>query len=474
MSSTLPSTKLVCTLGPATASRDLVRALADAGTSVFRVNFSHGTPDEHAGSVETVRAAERELGRPLAVMVDLPGPKVRLGRLAHEPVRLIAGQPFLLRSGGGPGDQQGASVSYPELGRDLEPGDRILLADGVVELAVRAVGNPVVTECVRGGTIRSNAGLNAPSERLRLPAITGRDREGLARALDLEVDLVAQSFVRRPDDVHELRSLMGDRAVPVVAKLETRMAVESAESILDSADAVMVARGDLGVELPLEEIPVLQKELLLRARTAGKPAIVATQMLESMIQAPRPTRAEAGDVANAVLDGADAVMLSGETAIGAYPLEAARAALRIARVAEERGGRFRAAGPPCVHRNGPSAIAHAAAQVAAQHPEAVAIACFTGSGSTPRLVSGERPGVPIYAFAPRREVRRALALRWGVRPVAAKFPPDTDATIATMEEGLRRLGAARDGEVVVMVASSPAGRARTNLLKTHRIGGPRR
>jgi pyruvate kinase len=469
----IPSTKLICTLGPATFSFDRVRSLAEAGTSVFRVNFSHSTPQEHARSVSTVRAAEAEVDRPLAVMADLPGPKVRLGQLKTEPLRLVAGQTFLLRSGGEPGDAQGAPISYSGLGRDVEPGDRLLLADGEVELVVRAAGDPIVTECLRGGSVRSRSGLNAPSERLRLPAITDRDRESLARALDLGVDLVAQSFVRSSDDVDEMRSLMGERVVPIVAKVETRMAVEGITGVLASADAVMVARGDLGVELPLEEIPVLQKELIRRARRAGKPAIVATQMLESMIQAPRPTRAEVNDAANAVLDGADAVMLSAETAIGAYPVEAAAAAMRIASVAEQRGRPFREAEPPCAHRDGPSAIAHAAAQVAAQHPEVVAIACFTGTGTTPRLVSFERPEVPIYAFAPGRQVRRALAIRWGVRPVAAEFPPDTDATIATMEEGLRRLGAAREGEVVVMVASSPAGRARTNLLKTHRMGGPR-
>jgi pyruvate kinase len=469
-----PSTKLVCTLGPATSTPEAVRDLAGAGTAVFRVNFSHGSRDDHAQRVELIRAAERELGTSLAVLVDLPGPKVRLGQLAVEPLGLVEGQRFVLRTDDAPGDRHGAPVSYAGLGRDVEPGDRILLADGAVELVVRESGATVVTECVRGGEVGSRQGVNAPSERLGLPAITDRDREGLERAIDLGADLVAQSFVRSAADVDELRRLMGDRPLPLVAKIETRVAVEESDAILETADAVMVARGDLGVELPMEEIPVIQKELLRRARTRGVPSIVATQMLESMIESPRPTRAEATDVANAVLDGADAVMLSGETAVGAYPLEAARTALRIADVAERRGGRFRDQPPACRHEDGPSAIAHAAAQLAAQHPDAVAIACFTGGGTTPRLLSAERPRVPIYAFAPFQGVRRTLALRWGVRPVAAEFPTDTDATIADMERRLVGLGAAREGDVVVMVAASPVGQAaRPNLVKLHRVGSTR-
>jgi pyruvate kinase len=465
-----PSTKLVCTLGPATSTPEAVRALAGAGTAVFRVNFSHGTRDDHAQRVALIRAAERDLGTSLAVLVDLPGPKVRLGQLAMEPLELVEGQRFLLRTDDAPGDRHGAPVSYAGLGGDVEPGDRILLADGAVELVVRESGGAVVTECVRGGEVSSRQGVNAPSERLGLPAITDLDREGLERALELGADLVAQSFVRSASDVENLRLLMGDRPLPLVAKIETRVAVEQADAIMEAADAVMVARGDLGVELPMEEIPVIQKDLLRRARTTGVPSIVATQMLESMIESSRPTRAEATDVANAVLDGADAVMLSGETAVGAYPLEAARTALRIADVAERRGGRFRDEPPACRHEDGPSAIAHAAAQLAAQHPDAVAIACFTGGGTTPRLLSAERPSVPIYAFAPNDTVRRGLALRWGVRPVAASFPENTDATIADMERRLVALGASRGGSVVGRAAASPVGQAtRPNLLKLHRV-----
>lgn len=464
-------TKLVCTLGPATATGERVRALAEAGTDVFRVNLSHGGPEEHAGMVRAVRATSDELGLELAVMADLPGPKIRLGPLVEEPLRLEAGTRFVLRAEAGTGDATGAATTYPGLAGDLQPGDRVLLSDGAVELmVVRTEGSAVVTEVVRAGHVRSGAGLNAPAERLSLPAITTRDREGLGRALDLGVDLVAQSFVRGAQDVVDLRALMASRAVPIVAKVETRPAVEGFADLLERTDAVMVARGDLGVELPMEEIPVLQKDLLRAARAAGRPVIVATQMLESMTHAPRPTRAEATDVANAVLDGTDAIMLSGETAIGDYPVEAALAAVRIAEVAERSVGRFRPASEPCAHTDEAAAVAHAAARIAEDDPAVVAIACFTRTGRTAALLSSERPSVPIYAFVPEAGPRRALALRWGVRALPANVPADTDEMIGSMDRGLRAAGLADPGQPVVMVASSPAGKAHTNMLKVHHIG----
>ena len=276
-----------------------------------------------------------------------------------------------------------------------------MLADGAVELSVTALkGTMVRTECVRGGTARSGQGVNVPAERLGLPAVTDRDREGLARALDLGVDLVAQSFVRGPEDVVELRSLMGDRAVPIVAKIETKPAVEAIDQILDVTDALMVARGDLGVELPMEEIPLLQKDLLRAARAAGRPVIVATQMLESMIRSPRPTRAEATDVANAVLDGADGIMLSGETAIGRVSVRGRGCGLEDRRGRRVAGAEYRAAQPPCRHTGEGPAVAHAAAAVAREDRDVVAITCYTETGRTARLLSAERPSCPVYAFIP--------------------------------------------------------------------------
>ena len=368
-------TKLVCTLGPASATPKLVRALVQGGASIFRINFSHGTPEEHARSVRLVRDVEVTVDRPLGVLADLPGPKVRLGAMDPDPYPFRPGQRFLLRPDGA-GDASGASTTYPALAGDLETGDRVLLADGAVELTVTELAGPVVSlKCVRGGIVRSGQGVNVPAERLGLPAVTDRDREGLARALDLGVDLIAQSFVRAPGDILELRALMADRVVPIVAKIETRPAIDDVAAIIDVTDAIMVARGDLGVELPMEQIPLLQKDLLRAARAASRPVIVATQMLESMIRAPRPTRAEATDVANAVLDGADGIMLSGETAIGEYPFEAAAAASRIAEAAESRGEEYRAAQPPCRHQGEAAAVAHAAAAVAGEDHDVVAITC---------------------------------------------------------------------------------------------------
>ena len=466
----MPRTKLVCTLGPASATPKMVEGLVHAGASVFRLNFSHGTPEEHARMVALVRETEDAVHRALAILVDLPGPKVRLGRLDPDPFRFAPGQSFELRPRGD-GDARGAATTYPGLAGDLREDDRVLLADGAVELTVVDIGDGVVrTECVRGGVVRSGQGVNVPAEALGLPPVTDRDREGLARAIDLGADLVAQSFVRAPADVAELRTLMGSRPLPIVAKIETRPAVRDIEAILDEADAIMIARGDLGVELPMEEIPLIQKELVRAARAAGRPAIVATQMLESMIHAQRPTRAEATDVANAVLDGADAVMLSGETAVGEYPFEAAAAASAIARNVETRGGRFRAPPAQCHHTGEGAAVAHAAARISFEDLGVIAITCYTESGRTARLLSAERPSVPVFAFAPPVEVRRALCLPWGVEALPADIPSDTDEMIALMDRGLQDHGLAAPGDAVVMAAASPAGRTTTNMLKIHRVG----
>jgi pyruvate kinase len=450
----------------------MVQGLVQAGASLFRLNFSHGTPNEHARMVELVREAEAASGAPLAVLADLPGPKVRLAVVDPDPFPFRPGQRFELRPAGR-GDALGAATTYPGLARDLEPRDRVLLADGAVELVVEGFrGDVVACQCVRGGLARSGQGVNVPAERLGLPAVTDRDRECLARALDMRVDLVAQSFVRAPEDVRDLRSLMDDRAVPIVAKIETRPAVREIEAILDEADAVMIARGDLGVELPLEEIPLIQKDLVRRAREAGRPTIVATQMLESMIHATRPTRAEATDVANAVLDGADAVMLSGETAVGEYPFEAASTATRIAAHVEAKGTDFRASFRLRAPGSEGAAVAHAAASMPFAELAIVAITCYTETGRTARLLSSERPEVPIYAFVPPDDVRRTMSLLWGVRGLPAKAPADTDGMIALMDEGLRRLRLAERGDAVVMAAASPAGRTTTNMLKIHHVGSP--
>jgi pyruvate kinase len=463
-------TKLVCTLGPASATPKMVRGLVEAGATVFRINCSHGTAEEHARSVSIVRQVEHATGRSLAILADLPGPKVRLAEVDPDPFAFRPGQAFEIRPDG-PGDATGASTSYAGLAVDLRVGDRVLLADGAVELTVTGIeGDRVQTECVRAGSVRSHQGVNVPAERLGLPPVTDRDREMLRHVLDLQVDLVAQSFVRDPSDIEELRAAMGDRTLPIVAKIETRPAVEDFERILEVADAAMVARGDLGVELPMEEIPLVQKRLLRAARVAGRPVIVATQMLESMFRSPRPTRAEANDVATAVLDGADAIMLSGETAIGDYPFEAASAAARIATAVESQGAEYRAAQPPCMHTGEAAAVAHAAASIVAGDSDVVAITCYTTTGRTAALLSAERPRVPIHAFIPDADVRRANGLLWGVETHTAHRPDDTDQMIAMMDEALRAAKLAAEGDSVVMAASMPAGRTTTNMLKVHQVG----
>jgi pyruvate kinase len=467
--------KLICTLGPASSSSETVRALVDAGMDVARINFSHGTDDDHRRSLEQVREAAEASGRVVAALADLSGPKVRLGALADGHVFLKPGKRFVLRSRNGTGDDRGAATNHPGLAGDVEPGDRILLADGAVELVVRATGDDVVTEVlkvIRGGRVSNRAGVNVPAERLSLPPITEKDLADLDRAEGLGFDLVAQSFVRSARDVAELRSMMTARRIPIVAKIENRSAVGDAEAIAREAAGVMIARGDLGVEIPLEEIPVTQKQLIRICRTHGAPCIVATQMLESMLTSARPTRAEVTDTANAILDGADAVLLSGETAIGEFPVEAAVTAARVAEVAEEEGHAFRLAPPEAESTNEGQAIARAACRVVGGALDVAAVACFTRTGRTATKLAAERPPVPIFAFASDASLVRALAGVWGVTPLFAETPRDVDSLIAMMDRRLTSEGLVADGRTVVMVGAAPVGRAHTNLLKVHRLGSP--
>ena len=333
-------TKIVATIGPASVGR--VDELVAAGMDVARINFSHGTPAEHEIAAWAVRDAAVRAGRPVAVLVDLAGPKVRLGRLPPGGAALVTGATFTLRRGTETGDARGAATNHDGLARDMQPGDRISLADGAVELRVTATRDEVECEVVTGGVLRSHAGVNVPAERLSLPAITDRDRRDLARARTLGADYVAQSFVRQASDVDALRAALGEPAIPIIAKIETGAAVEAAADILQAADAVMLARGDLGVDVDLERVPLIQKRITRQAVAMGVPAIIATHMLESMIEEPRPTRAEVSDIANAVLDDADAVMLSAETAIGRHPVAAVRTAARIAAQTESDGAEFTA------------------------------------------------------------------------------------------------------------------------------------
>ena len=452
-------TKLVCTIGP--ASIELVPDLAAAGMDVARVNFSHGTPADHADAAARVRASES-----VALLVDLPGPKIRIGDLVAESLDLEPGGAFALRPADpSPGNERGAFVGHAALAEDVGIGDRILLADGAVELRVTAIDAEVRTEIVRGGTIRPHIGVSVPSERIKRPSLTDADRDGAPRAVGLGASYIAQSFVRRAADIEELRALIGADGPWIVAKIETRPAIDDFDAICDAADAVMIARGDLGVELPYEEVPILQKQLVRRALDRGVPSIVATQMLESMTSSPRPTRAEASDVANAIFDGADAVMLSGETAIGAYPILAAEAATRIARLCEEKGVAHLPAGAPPSAATDADALAYAAVALAAADREVAAIGCYTRSGRTARILSSLRPRVPIVAFSPDPEVTARLAVVHGVNARSCRTPAEDQTRLELMARLLAESGTVPSGAAVVLVASTAEPGTGPNLLE---------
>jgi pyruvate kinase len=452
-------TKLVCTIGP--ASRERLPDLIAAGLDVARLNLSHGDPATHRENAARVRAAAADAGRPVAVLLDFPGPKIRLGPLAGESVLLETGSTFRLRPGTSGsdlpvGDASAAWASYRNLASDLRPGDRVLLADGAAELRVAGSEDDVlVTAVVRGGAIRSKGGINVPSERLSISPLTAADRAALPLVAETKADLVAQSFVRSAADVAELRALLPD-GPPIVAKIETQAAVDGIEAILEVADAIMVARGDLGVEIPFEEVPIVQKELIAHALSRGRPVIVATQMLESMTGAPRPTRAEASDVANAVLDGADAVMLSAESAIGAFPIEAASAAARIAARADRHHRERRPAEPlPAPEVLADEAVVDAVAQLARNDHAIEAILSFTRSGRTAEMIAARRPGVPILAFTPREDAARRLAVRHAVVPIVlARDAQDTDDLLELVLRGAADSGVLAPGARVAVAAAS--------------------
>ena len=472
-----PRTKLVCTIGPATIDR--IRELVDTGLDVARINFSHGSAETHKAAIDSVRAAAHHARRSVAVMVDLPGPKIRLGEIDGDELELQAGLPFLLRRPGGAqgaGTDRAADVSRDNLAQLLQAGDRVLLADGAAELRVTAIaadGAGVESEVVRGGTIRSRSGVNIPSERLSGPALTAEDHEAVPRALAMRPDIIAQSFVRSAADVAELRELLPAGNAPlIVAKIETRAGVDNFDEIAAVSDGVMVARGDLGVDLPFEEVPLIQKDLVRRGQVAGRFTIVATQMLESMTAAPRPTRAEASDVANAVLDGVDAVMLSAETAIGMYPLEAARARVSICTATERNGSaQLRAlaanGGPPTDDQQ---AIARAALMLANSYPTPTAIWCFTRTGRTAEMLSVLRPLLPVVAFTLSPVVARRLAPLHAVVPVVLSAARTGEPLIRRMEAAARAqhvIGTGQSSTVVLVTTSGQADGV--NRLELHQV-----
>jgi len=462
-------TKLIATLGPATDAPGVLDALVAGGLNVARLNSSHAGQDALERQLGEVRAAAARAGRHVAVMLDLGGAKVRLGEVAAG-TALVAGEPFELRSEPGAGDASGASVSHPRLADDVAEGDRILIDDGRIELRVSGVSSGVVRTIVEtGGPLGSRKGLNLPGVRLSVDGITARDLELLAWALEAGVDLVAQSFVRSADDVTRLRSAMGKRAVPIVAKIEKHEAMDALDAIVEAADAVMVARGDLGVELPLESVPAAQRSIVAAARTAGKPVVVATQMLESMTVALRPTRAEASDVANAIFDSVDAVMLSGETAVGAHPTHALATMDRIVRAAEQVAVETAWTPRPGASDDVATAVSRVACDLATDL-DLAAIVTVTQSGATARAVAAYRPRVPVLAATADEAVARQLALTWGVRPVVIGAYDSIDEMIETAAAAARDTGLAAAGELIAVtggVAVHVAGS--TNFVQVHRV-----
>ena len=464
--------KIVCTLGPATHSPAGVRALVDAGMDVARLNLSHGEHSRHAEAYAWVREASDATLRAVGVLADLQGPKIRLGVFAGGTAALEPGAEFAITTEPCVGDAHRASTTYPALARDLAAGNTLLLDDGLVRLEVLGSdGREVRTRVLEGGPISDHKGINLPGVRVSAEPLTEKDLADLRFALSLGVDMVALSFVRSPRDAIRVRQEIASAgaSLPVIAKIEKPEAVAEIEAVLDAFDGAMVARGDLGIEMPLESVPLVQKRVVHLARERAKPVIVATQMLESMIRHSRPTRAEASDVANAVLDGADALMLSGETSVGMFPTEAVSTMSRIiaAAEAESLGSIAPLAARPGTRQE---ALAAAAASVA-RDLDARALVAFTQSGSTARCLAAHRAGIPLLAFTPEPRVRSQLALVWGVETFVVPGAPHTDAMIAQVDQALLALGRAARGDVVVIVAGSPPGTSgSTNMLRVHRVG----
>jgi pyruvate kinase len=471
-------TKIVCTLGPAAASREAIRALIGAGMDVARLNFSHGTHDDHRRAMELVREEAKEAGRTVPLLQDLQGPKIRVGDVRDGGVPLQRGQTLRLTAEPVNGASDGrVHVSYPPLTEEVVQGGRILLDDGRIELRVEDVdGADVVTEVVVGGVLRSKKGVNLPLIRSSRPSLTEKDLADLAFGLDHDVDFVALSFVRSGEDVAALQRQVAERGkeVAVVAKIEKPEAVADFEAVLARADAVMVARGDLGIEIPMQEVPVVQKRLIRRCLERATPVITATQMLESMMENPRPTRAEASDVANAVLDGSDALMLSGETAAGKYPVRAvevmAEIICSVERHREALGGHEAPSEVHAPEARTTQAISFTAVRLAGE-VEARAICCLTHSGATARAIARHRPDVPIYAFTDAPRVVGRLGLAWGTEAFAIPFQRHTDGGIQAVHEGLLSRGLAARGERVVITAGLPLPtKGLTNMVHVSTVG----
>jgi pyruvate kinase len=464
--------KIVATLGPATSTYEMVRAIIDAGVDVARMNLSHGDYTVHENNFANVRKAAEDAQRPVAVLVDLQGPKIRLGKFADGPHELAEGDIFKITTEDVPGTKALVSTTFKGLPADVRPGDFLLIDDGKVRVKVLETdGTVVTTEVIVGGTVSNNKGINLPGVAVNVPALSEKDEADLRWALQIGADLIALSFVRDAKDVQRVHVIMAEegRRIPVIAKIEKPQAVDNLEEIIDAFDGIMVARGDLAVELPLEAVPIVQKRAVELCRRMAKPVIVATQMLESMTHSPVPTRAEASDVANAVLDGADAVMLSGETSVGEYPVVTVETMGRIIASTEEHGLE-RILPLNTKPRTQGGAITLAAMEVA-EFVEAKFVCIFTESGDTARRMSRLRPRIPMMAFTPEPAIRRRMSLTWGIQSALVEHVPHTDRMFIQVDDYFLSNDLAKVGDKVVVISGSPPGIiGTTNDIRVHKIG----
>ena len=462
----LPKTKIVCTIGPASRSPEVLAALIGNGMSVARLNFSHGTQQEHGQMIRLIRDISAQVDRPVAILQDLCGPKIRVGEVPGSGMQLSPGQALILTNDPAPAHGNRVPVSYGDLPSQVKAGDRILLADGMMELVVDHTSmNEIVCKVITGGVLTSHKGVNLPSSTLSMPAMTEKDRRDLLFGLEAEVDFVALSFVRNAADVHAIKKIIRrqNKQTPVIAKIEKHEALDHMDAIIAAADGIMVARGDLGVEVPLEGVPAIQKVLVRKANNQGKPVIIATQMLRSMVDSPRPTRAEAADIANAVLDGADAIMLSEETAMGQYPVESVHYMALIASSAEKNyPHNYYLRMPP--QKSTAEAVANAACSLA-KNLDAAAIVATTRSGSTAAQISRYRPKQLLIALSPDEAAVRRMPLYWGCNPIRLESIEDTDEMVERAAEAVLSKGHVRKGEKVVITAGRPIwAEGTTNIL----------
>lgn len=464
--------KIVATLGPATSSFENIRAIIDAGVDVARMNLSHGTYEVHEEVYANVRKAAGAVGRPVGILVDLQGPKIRLGKFEAGPYDLEVGDTFTITTEEIVGDATVSSTTHKGLPGDVSVGDPLLIDDGKVTLRVTDIDGTRVTTIVEiPGAVSNNKGINLPGVAVNVPALSEKDEDDLRWALALGADMIALSFVRNADDILRVHEIMAEegRKIPVIAKIEKPQAVDNLEAIIDAFDGIMVARGDLGVELPLEAVPIVQKQAVEQCRRMAKPVIVATQMLESMISSPRPTRAETSDVANAVLDGTDAVMLSGETSVGEFPVITVQTMAKIIASTEEHGlDRIPPLGTKPRTQGG--AVTLAASEVA-EFVDAKFLCVFTQTGDSARRMARIRSHIPMLAFTPIEGIRRRMALTWGIQSFLVDAVTHTDSMFRQVDETLLTLGLAEVGDKVVVISGSPPGLAgSTNDMRVHHVG----